>query len=398
MAWKMDDRPLRILTAADVPPDPNSGAAGTVYATNVALRELGHEVDEIWTDDLGPRRIRHGNLHSLLEQPRAYRKAVRRRIADKDYDVIQMSQPQAYLAARDLKRRGFRGIVVNRSHGVELRVNAVLRTWHQRLGIPGSQFPRSLLSKPLGWLLERQWLEIPKVVDGVIVGCHKDRSFLVERSRLDPKTVRTISHGVSESLFFGSTPELTANRLRQLLHVGQFAFFKGIHVLVRIVNKLLVEEPSLTFTWVCSSRNHPQVRALIEPRLQSRITLLEHQTQEELKRVYDQHGVFLFPSLFEGFGKAPLEAMARGLCVVASDEGGMHDYIEDGLNGHRIPVGDVDAFVQVVRSLIGNLDQCRELSARARKTAERYCWRRCATEAVQFYKELLTSKCVIPHR
>ena len=44
---------MKILVGADVPPDPNSGAAGTVYQTNAALRELGHDVDEIWANDIG---------------------------------------------------------------------------------------------------------------------------------------------------------------------------------------------------------------------------------------------------------------------------------------------------------------------------------------------------------
>ena len=39
---------VRILVGADVRPDPNPGAAGTVYATNNALRELGYEIEETW--------------------------------------------------------------------------------------------------------------------------------------------------------------------------------------------------------------------------------------------------------------------------------------------------------------------------------------------------------------
>ena len=78
---------MRILTVANVPPDPNSGAAGTVYHTNEALRELGHKVDAIWHDRLGPRRLRHGNLHSLLEQPRAYRREILKAVAANEFDA-----------------------------------------------------------------------------------------------------------------------------------------------------------------------------------------------------------------------------------------------------------------------------------------------------------------------
>jgi hypothetical protein len=48
------------------------------------------------------------------------------RLATADCDVIQLSQPQAYLTARAAKRRGFPEACFNRSHGLELRVNAVL--------------------------------------------------------------------------------------------------------------------------------------------------------------------------------------------------------------------------------------------------------------------------------
>jgi glycosyltransferase involved in cell wall biosynthesis len=50
-------------------------------------------------------------------------------------------------------------------------------------------------------------------------------------------------------------------------------------------------------------------------------------------RIYDDHGVFLFPSFFEEFGKAFLESMSRGLVLVASNNGGMRDVIKEGQSG-----------------------------------------------------------------
>ena len=67
-----------------------------------------------------------------------------------------------------------------------------------------------------------------------------------------------------------------------------------------------------------------------------------------LVQVYDRHGVFLFPSFFEGFGKAFLEAMSRGLVVIASDVGGMHDLIRDGENGFLVAPGDAAALAMRV--------------------------------------------------
>src|SRR5262249_43903224 len=90
---------MRILLMADVPRDPNSGAAGTEVQTAEALRALGHEVDEVWAPQLG-RRIAHGNLHYLFELPRTYRREMKRALTAKRYDVIHVNQPHGYLAAK----------------------------------------------------------------------------------------------------------------------------------------------------------------------------------------------------------------------------------------------------------------------------------------------------------
>jgi len=53
------------------------------------------------------------------------------------------------------------------------------------------------------------------------------------------------------------------------------------------------------------------------------VTLLGWMPREDLRRIYDRHGLFVVTSRFEGFSLAFLEAMARGLCVLASRVDGM---------------------------------------------------------------------------
>jgi glycosyltransferase involved in cell wall biosynthesis len=59
-------------------------------------------------------------------------------------------------------------------------------------------------------------------------------------------------------------------------------------------------------TWVCGKDQHAAALGLIDEDLRGRVTLLGWMPQHDLIDVYDRHGVFLFPSFFEGFGKAPL--------------------------------------------------------------------------------------------
>ena len=382
--------PLRILTVANVPPDPNSGAAGTVVHTNVALRELGHEVDALWVDDLPARRIAHGNLHSLLEQPRSYRSAVLQRLRTHEYDVIQFSQPQAALAAQALRAKGFPGVVVDRSHGVELRVDKIVPAWHRRLGVKESRAP--WVTAFLRRVLARQWRGIARHCDGVIVGSEMDREFLERELQLPATRLLVAAHGVGEEFRREPPAPTSGERNHRLLHVGQFAFVKGTHLLVEIVNRVLGEDPRAEFTWVCGADAHEWIRARLSPQVQARVTLQPNVPLAELSGLYDRHGIFLFPSLFEGFGKAPVEAMARGLCVIASDEGGMRDCITSDRNGLLFETGDVEGFVAGALRLLRDPAAAETRGRHAIERSQDLTWLACAEKASGFYRRLLAQR------
>ena len=148
------NNPLRILFAADVPPDPDSGAAGTEWQTIQALRAQGHEVDEIWAGDM-PRRVANGNLHYLFELPRAFRRAIRARSQIRNYDVFHVNQGHCYLAAIDHKRRRVPGVFVCRSHGLDDHMAQVLKPWQRRLGVRTRRGAKRVAGDLLDRLLHR---------------------------------------------------------------------------------------------------------------------------------------------------------------------------------------------------------------------------------------------------
>ena len=376
---------MRILTVANVPADPNSGAAGTDYQTNIAFRELGHEVDEIWSPDLQPRRIRHNNLHALLEQPRLYRAAVRRAITRQKYDLIIMDQAAGYLAAEDLRRKKYPAVVLNRSHGVELRVHEVIPMWQQKLGV--AQGKGRLLTRFIRKLLHRQWPRLVKAFDGIIVSNDLDKQYLLKRFSLDPDRILLNAQGLTEHLLRNDDSGIANKspaRFRRLLHVGQFAFFKGPHIVAQIFNQVLQANPDVTATWVTAEAAHPQVRELLANDVRNRVRLVGWVTQEQLREIYDEHGIFIFPSFYEGFGKAPFEAMARGMCVVCSDEGGMRDHIETNVTGILVDVGCVDSFVNTVQQLLSNDINPKCMSTKAAASVAKLTWARCAKEILSF--------------
>lgn len=382
---------LHILVGAAVPPDPNAGASGTVWQMNQAYKRLGHDVDEIWQSDLG-RRIGHGNLHYLLELPWTYRRAVRQRLGRRHYDVIELNQPHAYVAAADHTRRGSDAVFVNRSHGHEVRSEEALAPWRKKLGLDRKPSWKRAGSKLVRRLLDRQWELIARTSDGFVVSCQEDRDFLVDRYGVAGRKIGVITQGVPDDYLNSEPAEFTAERARRLIYVGQMAYFKAPFLLAAAVSRVLAANPELEMTWVCGRAHHDEAIQLVDATCRKRVTLLDWMPQSKLVQVLDRHGIFLFPSLFEGFGKAPLEAMARGLCVVASDTGGMRDYISDGASGRLTPVGQVEEMARVVLELASSLDRCRKMSQAARATAVLHTWDRCAADAVVFYRTLIHEK------
>jgi glycosyltransferase involved in cell wall biosynthesis len=378
--------PFRILTVADVPADPDSGAAGTVFHTNRALRELGHSVDEIWSPDLGPRRISHGNLHSLIEQPRQYVKAIRRAFSFNDYDVVIAQQPQSWMAARDHRRRKRKSLFLTMSQGVETRIWEVLSHFRKVYGVPAARFPHRLLSGPMQKLLAKQWKLAVQYSDGIIVQHTQDQDYISKSYGISKAQVHVSSSGLAPDFLQKPLRPMTTERMHRMLFVGQNAFYKGVHCLGEIVTSLLREFPQLSMTWVCNVADHENARSLFAADIRGRVTMIGWGSQQQLIDVLDEHGLFVFPTLAEGFAKAPLEAMARGMFVVASDCCGMRDYVSND-SGFLCPVGHVDKFMSTIRSIYAGTLKV-PASQKVATTARCFSWGESAAQLVRFVHNL----------
>jgi len=375
---------------SDTPADPNRGAAGTEVRTMHALRALGHEVDAIWAGDLG-RRIRHGNLHILLEQPRTYERAAVAALRRKEYDVVHVNQPHGYRAARAVHRLSPRTVFIHRSHGFELNVEETLQPWLKKFGSDERNVARRLATEALAPLLRRHSAAIAREADGHIVSSSLDAAFLHERMGVPEERIAIIPQAAPDSFIHDAAPPMNAQRLRRILNVGQFAFVKGPMIAAAAMNRLAAAQADLRFTWVCDQASEASIRALLSAEANALLEVVPWTTQEALRDVYDAHGIFLFPSFFEGFGKAFLEAMSRGLCVVASDAGGMHDIITSGMDGVLVPSGDAHAIADSVLAIVRDPERAGAMSAAAAVTARRYTWDRVARELTAFYERRLSA-------
>lgn len=86
------------------------------------------------------------------------------------------------------------------------------------------------------------------------------------------------------------------------------------------------------------------------------------------------HDVFVFPSLFEGFGLVLLEALAMGLPIVTTPHTAGPDLITDGVEGFIVPIRSADAIAEKLLRLRDDGEMRREMSRRASARARQFTW------------------------
>jgi len=110
--------------------------------------------------------------------------------------------------------------------------------------------------------------------------------------------------------------------------------------------------------------------------------------EDELPLWYNAADVFVYPSLYEGFGLPPLEAMACGTPVVVSDVSSLPEVVGDAavLVGPHEP----DEWAAALSTLCDDADLRADLAARGLERAQQFSWTRMARETIQVYRHVLS--------
>ncbi len=108
---------------------------------------------------------------------------------------------------------------------------------------------------------------------------------------------------------------------------------------------------------------------------------------QELPLWYNAATLFLYPSLFEGFGLPVLEAMACGTPVVVADTSSLPEMVADA--GLILPPRDVDAWAQGIASLLTDEAYRVDLARRGQERARQFSWERTARETLAVYQDVL---------
>lgn len=131
-------------------------------------------------------------------------------------------------------------------------------------------------------------------------------------------------------------------------------------------------------------------RIVNELRLAQEVAFVGRVPTADLVWLYRAARFFVFPSLYEGFGLPPLEAMACGTPVIASTAGALPEVVGDG--GWLVPPGDVDGWADAMARLWSDEALREQLRTRGLERASRFSWEEAARKTLAVYREAIGAR------
>jgi glycosyltransferase involved in cell wall biosynthesis len=190
------------------------------------------------------------------------------------------------------------------------------------------------------------------------------------QGRLRAETGReaeVVNDGVDTSLFTPGPAGSRQEGVRTVLFVGTRHPRKGLDSLLQALE--LLERRGCGLKLLIATQDRQISSAGPLP-----IEVVHPSGDRELAECYRRADIYVLASRQEGFGLPPLEAMACGIPVVATDCGGISDYAQDGVNCLIVPVGDVEAMAGAIQRVLLDPGLAARLARAGRETACRFTW------------------------
>ncbi|MBW9223589.1 glycosyltransferase family 4 protein [Methanothermococcus sp. SCGC AD-155-E23] len=254
-------------------------------------------------------------------------------------------------------------------------------------------FPKEV--KPLVYLVQK--IMLPKTLrmaDKIISVSYHTKRDLIKYLKIPEDKIEVIYHGVDED--YKPLPEKEVEMIKKkynittpfILYVGSLKPLKNIPTLIKAYYKL--RKQGLEYKLVITGKKRWKYREIFKLinklNLQKDVIFTGYVPREDLPALYNAADLFVSPSLYEGFGLPPLEAMACGTPVITSNTSSLPEVVGDA--GIMVDPYDVDGLAKAMYEVLTNDGLREELRKRGLERAKLFNWKKCAEEHLRVYEEV----------
>jgi glycosyltransferase involved in cell wall biosynthesis len=237
-----------------------------------------------------------------------------------------------------------------------------------------------------------------KTSDKIIVISHNTKKDLMNRFKIPENKIKVIYLAANEN--YKPLNENEIIKIKQkynlnysfILYVGGLAPNKNVERLIKAYYKLkkLDIKHKLIITGVKRYRYKSIFETIEKLNLQKDVIFTGYVPDEDLPALYNAADLFVYPSLYEGFGLPPLEAMACGTPVITSNTSSLPEVVGDA--GIMVNPYDVDELANKMYEVLTNEGLRKELSKKGLERAKLFSWKKCAEEHLKVYEEVYNMK------
>jgi glycosyltransferase involved in cell wall biosynthesis len=230
--------------------------------------------------------------------------------------------------------------------------------------------------------------------DLILADSQATRQDLIAIYHTPPEKVSVLYSGVDDRFYpIEDSTHLSKVRARYgiggpyIFSVGTVQPRKNYGRLVEAFHRLNQRDLKLVIAGGKGWLDDPLMRQVEALGLSERVRFLGFVPDDDLPALYSGAWVFAFPSLYEGFGLPPLEAMACGVPVVASNTSSMPEVVADA--GLLVDPLDVDALTDALRRALDDQALRIRLINRGQLRVQAFSWDKAARQLREHYTALL---------
>jgi len=178
-----------------------------------------------------------------------------------------------------------------------------------------------------------------------------------------------------------------------ILSVGGMAVHKNVYTTLRAFCALLDQGYLADYVFAIvgerfHTHNDQRLFDLAEQHGSAQIRFTGVVDDEDLPSIYAGASLFVYPSLYEGFGIAPLEAMACGVPVLASRAGSLPEVLADAAWMVE-DATDVNGVAEGMLQVLTDSRTWKQFRKRGLKNVDRFSWSQTAQRTLELYRQLV---------